>query len=154
MKSELQVLNQLKDVIAKQLNNYLHEDEENSGVLDKISDRNIVVDFPDPDNMPCSTMFWIEPEVSDISDLTSLADLEQMTLSVYIMCKRAKSEVLIQKVFGYFTALFALIRNNMTLDEFVDFAKITTMEFYPAVDASKTIAAIEATMQIQWEKPF
>lgn len=154
MKTELQVLNKLKDVIATQLNNWLKEDEENSGKLNPITKDNVIIDFPDPDHMPKSTVFYIEPETSDIEDLTSMADLEQMTVTVYIMCKRDKNEVLIQKVFGYFTALFALIRNNMTLDEFVDFTKITTMEFYPYVDATKGISCVEATLVIQFEKPY
>ena len=154
MKTELQVLNQYKDVIAKQLNNYLHEDEENSGILDPIDENNVVIDYPDPDNMRKSTMFFIQPETSEISDLTSIADLEEMTITTYIICKRDKSETLIKKVFGYFTSLFALVRDNTTLDGFVDFTKITTMEFYPAVDASKTVAAIEVTSLIQFEKPY
>ena len=154
MKTELQVLERLKDVISTQLNKYLKEDKENFELLELIDSDNVEIDFPDTDNFRKKTMFWVEPQTEDIEDLTTGSDLAQMQLSIYILCKRDKSENLVKKVFGYFTALFALIKDNQTLDEFVDFTKITTMEFYPAVTADRTIAGIEASVQIQYEKPF
>ena len=154
MKTEWQILEQLKEVIGTQLNDYLNADEENYELLEKINKDNIEIDFPDVDNFKKSTMIWIEPLTEDIEDLTTSSDSAQMQISIYILCKKNKSEILIRKVFGYFTALFALLKDNQTLDEFVDFIKISTMEFYPAVTADRSISGIEVTAQILYEKPY
>lgn len=154
MKSELQVLNQLKNVIAEQLNDYLSADEENSGLLEEISEANVIIDYPDIDNMPKNTTFYIQPDSEEVEDLSMITDFTRMRLLIYIICKGAKSETLIKKVFGYYTALFMLIRNNQTLDGMVEFSKINSMDYYPSVTASSTMTAIEAGVEINWAKTF
>ena len=154
MKTELQVLNQLKTVIAEQLNEYLSADEENSGLLEDISEANVVIDFPDIDNMPKNTMFYIQPDYEEVEDLSMITDFSNMRLLIYIICKGAKSATLIKKVFGYYTALFMLVRNNQTLDGMVDFTKIGSMDYYPSVTASSVMSAIEVGAEVQWAKTF
>lgn len=78
------------------------------------------------------------------------SDIANMDIKVYIFCKGAKNENLIKKVFGYYNALYALIRTNENLDNFVEFTKITNMDFYPAVSANGSITGIETTLNIQW----
>lgn len=154
MKTELQVLNQLKSVIAEQLNEYLSADEENSGLLEEISEANVIIDFPDIDNMPKNTMFYIQPDYEEVEDLSMITDFSNMRILIYIICKGAKSATLIKKVFGYYTALFMLVRNNQTLDGMVDFTKINSMDYYPSVTASSTMSAIEVGAEVQWSKTF
>ena len=154
MKTELQVLNQLKQVIATELNNYLSEDEDNHDLLEEINADNVVIGFPDLDNMKKNTMFYITPDFEEITDLSMGTDFASMNSNLFIMCKGAKNEILIKKVFGYYTALYALIRDNQTLDNFVDFSRINDMDFYPAVTASTTMTAIEVSISIQWAKCF
>lgn len=154
MKTELQVLNQLKQVIATELNNYLSEDEDNHDLLEEINADNVVIGFPDLDNMKKNTMFYITPDFEEITDLSMGTDFASMNSNLFIMCKGAKNETLIKKVFGYYTALYALIRDNQTLDNFVDFSRINDMDFYPAVTASTTMTAIEVSISIQWAKCF
>ena len=154
MKTELQVLNQLKQVIATELNDYLSEDEDNHDLLEEINADNVVIGFPDLDNMKKNTMFYITPDYEEITDLSMGTDFASMNSNLFIMCKGAKNETLIKKVFGYYTALYALIRDNQTLDNFVDFSRINDMDFYPAVTASTTMTAIEVSISIQWAKCF
>ena len=154
MKTELQVLNQLKQVIATELNNYLSEDEDNHDLLEEINADNVVIGFPDLDNMKKNTMFYITPDFEEITDLSMGTDFASMNSNLFIMCKGAKNEILIKKVFGYYTALYALIRDTQTLDNFVDFSRINDMDFYPAVTASTTMTAIEVSISIQWAKCF
>ena len=154
MKTELQVLNQLKKVIAEQLNDYLAEDEDNKDLLEEIDENNVVIGFPELDSMKKNTMFYITPDYEEITDLSMGTDFASMNSDIYIMCKGAKNDVLIKKVFGYYTALYALVRDNQTLDDFVDFTRINNMDFYPAVTASTTMTAIEASTSIQWSKCF
>lgn len=154
MRTELQVLNQLKKVIAEQLNDYLAEDEDNKDLLEEIDENNVVIGFPELDSMKKNTMFYITPDYEEITDLSMGTDFASMNSDIYIMCKGAKNDVLIKKVFGYYTALYALVRDNQTLDDFVDFTRINNMDFYPAVTASTTMTAIEASTSIQWSKCF
>ena len=154
MKTELQVLTQLKKVIAEQLNDYLAEDEDNKDLLEEIDENNVVIGFPELDSMKKNTMFYITPDYEEITDLSMGTDFASLNSDIYIMCKGAKNDVLIKKVFGYYTALYALVRDNQTLDDFVDFTRINNMDFYPAVTASTTMTAIEASTSIQWSKCF
>lgn len=154
MISELQILNQLKKVIGEQLNEYLTADEENSGLLEEISEANVIIDFPDIDNMPKNTTIYIQPDYEEVEDLSVITDFTRMRLLIYIICKGAKSATLIKKVFGYYTALFMLIRNNQTLDGMVEFSKINSMDYYPSVTASSTMSAIEVGAEINWAKTF
>lgn len=154
MKTELSVLNRLKDVIADQLNDWLKEDEEYSELLEEIDDKNVLVDFPDVDNMPKNSMFYIEPNSEDIEDMTTCSDAARLNATIFILCKRDKNEVLVKKVFGYFTALYCLLRNNQDLDEYIDFSKITAVDYYPAVTATGNIAGAEVNLQMIWSKDF
>ena len=154
MKTELMILNRLKEVIATQLNDYLEEDADYSGILEEIDEKNVVIDYPDIDNMPKNTMFYIQPDFEEMADLSMATDFADMKVIIYIICKGAKSETLIKRVFGYYSALFALIRNNQTLDYMVDFSKINNMDYYPSVTASSIMSAIEVGANIQWSKLF
>lgn len=153
MKTELQVLDQLKKVIAEQLNDYYSEVDDRE-LLEEISEANVEIGFPELDSMKKNTMFYINPDFEEITDLSMATDFASMNSNLYIMCKGAKNEVLIKKVFGFYTALYALIRDNQTLDDFVDFSRINSMDFYPAVTASQTMTAIEVSISIQWSKCF
>ena len=59
MKNELSILNALAGVIQHQLSGYLAEN------LESISKRNVTIDFPDTDQMPMKTMFYIQPNWAD-----------------------------------------------------------------------------------------
>ena len=153
MKTELQCLEQLKSVIAAQIENYYAEADDRE-LLEEITEDNVVIGFPELDSMKKNTMFYITPDYEEIQDLSMGTDYASMNATVYIMCKGSKNETLIKKVFGFYTALYALIRDNQTLDNYVDFSKITSMDFYPAVTASTTMAAIETNVNLDWAKCF
>ena len=153
MKTELQILEQLKKVIIEQLKDYYAEADD-AELLEELTKDNVVIGFPELDSMKKNTMFYIQPDYEEIQDLSMGTDYASMNATVYIMCKGAKNETLVKKVFGFYTAFYALIRNNQTLDDFVDFSKITSMDYYPAVTASTNITAIEANVNIDWAKCF
>ena len=147
MKTEMDVLNRLRDTIANYINDYVPEDL-------FIEDMQVVVDYPDTDNMPKGTMVYIEPENAEYSTLTMDSDLTVLNATLYILCKKEASNVLLQRVFKYASAISSLIRQHQSLDEYIDFTTINTLEFYPSVDASKTIKAIELSISLQWEKDW
>jgi hypothetical protein len=47
-----------------------------------------------------------------------------------------------------------MLKNNQTLDGFIDFAKITDMDYYPAVSEIANITAIEVKLELLWSKEF
>jgi len=152
MKTEMQVLERLKETMVSQLNPLM---ETTDGVLpEDINAQNVEIDFPDTDNMRKSSMFYIQPDGENIEDLSMGSDIATMDSTVFILCKGAASSTLIKKVFGYYSALYTLLRGNQTLDGFVESVRLTSMDYYPAVTASKTMTAIEAHIQIQWAKEF
>lgn len=150
MKTEMQVLECLRDILARDLSQYL-DAENDPGPIDG---KNVLIDYPDVDKMPKSTMLYVQPDYENLEELSMGSDLATMHATLFILCKGAPSKILIQRVFALWSAFYVLARSNQTLDGFIDHLRITDMDYYPAVTASATITAIEARMQLQWSKQF
>ncbi len=150
MKTEIQVLQKLKEIIASQLDTHVDMSEAESPP--SIREEHICIDFPDVDRMRRNTMFFIQPDYEHLEQISMRSDLATMQVTVFILCKGASNAVLIQRVFSYYTACYLLIKRNPTFDGFIDFTQITDMDYYPAVTASKTMTAIEVSLALQWSK--
>jgi hypothetical protein len=152
MKTEMQVLERLKETMASQLNSHI---ETHDGFRpEDIDSGNVEIDFPDTDSMRKSTMLYIQPDDEDIEDMSMSSDLATMRATVFILCKGSSNADLIRKAFGYYSALYAMLRRNQTLGGFIEGARVESMDYYPAVTASRTMTAIEARLQMQWAKEF
>lgn len=152
MKTEIQVLKKLQEIIAFQLDT--HVDGQEAENLSSITEGNIIIDFPDVDRMRRNTMFYIQPDYEHLEQISMSSDLATMQVTLFILCKGASNATLIQRVFSYYTACYLLLKTNPTLDGFIDFTQITDMDYYPAVTASKTMTAIEVSLELQWSKDF
>lgn len=146
MKDELSILNAVKDVLQAQLNANLDEG------MDRIGERNVAVDFPDMDQMPMKTMLYIQPNWANYETLSTESDDSTFNLAIFIVCKKDSQENLTRKVYGYFNAMYRLLRTNWSLDGEVDFTTITDADFYPAVEGSRNIQAIEASVSVRYTK--
>lgn len=148
MRNELTILNSLKAVIQSQLNNHL-------GIgLEQIGDRNVTVDFPDTDQMPMKTMLYIQPNWANYETLSTESDSSLFNIAVFIVCRKDSQENLTRKVYGYFNALYSLLRSNWSLDGEVDFTEIADADFYPAVEGNRNIQAIEVSVSVRYTKDF
>lgn len=143
----LQITDAVQNVIATELNKHLKE-------LPPITSKNVEVDFPEPDSQTCSTMFFIVPNYAENEELTCNADFSEADFSIFISCKRDKSENLIRKIYGYLTALEQTIWDNQELGGLVDFSDIVSSEFYPATSMDKTMAGIEAILKVRYAKSY
>jgi hypothetical protein len=152
MITEMQVLEQLKTVIAADLIG-LQESEEGISI-DHFDDKNIEIDFPDVDGMRRPTMLYIQPDYENLEPLGMNSDLATMRATVFILCKGAANTVLVKRVFALYGALYLLIRGDPTMGGFIEGSRITDMDYYPAVTASATITAIEASIDLEWSKEF
>ena len=146
MKNELSILNAMKGVLQAQLNAHLDEG------MDRIGERNVAVDFPDMDQMPMKTMLYIQPNWANYETLSTESDDSMFNLAVFIVCKKDSQENLTRKVYGYFNAMYRLLRTNWSLDGEVDFTTITDADFYPAVEGNRNIQAIEASVSVRYTK--
>lgn len=144
------VIEGLRATIINGLNAHLPESE----VLAPIGEDNVLIDFPDTDRMPKSTMFYIQPNWADFENLTTESDSSIFSVAVFILCKRDKSENLTKKIYGYFNALYSLLRRNTSLDGVVDFTEVTNSEFYPAVEANRSIQGVEVSVSLRYTKDF
>jgi hypothetical protein len=152
MITEMQVLEKLKEIISTQVGASVPDEDE--GALGEVTEKNIEIDFPDVDRMRANTMFFIQPDYENLEQLSMSSDLATMQITIFILCKGASNQQLVKRVFGYYSALYILLRNNPTLNGFIDYTRITDMDYYPAVTAASTITAIEAGIQLQWSKDF
>lgn len=148
MRNELTILNSLKTVIQSQLNGYLASETE------PISERNVAIDFPDIDLMQMKNMLYIQPNWANYEGLSTESDASTFNVAVFIVCRKDKQENLTRKIYGYFNALYSLLRNNWSLDGEVDFTEITDADFYPAVEGNRNVQAIEASVSVRYTKDF
>lgn len=148
MRNELTILNALKTVIQTQLSSYLQEN------LGSIGEHNVAIDFPDIDLMPMKTMLYIQPNWANYENLSTESDLSTFGIALFIVCKKDTQENLTKKTYGYFNALYELLRTNISLDGEVDFAGITDADFYPAVEGNKNVQAIEVSIAVTYTKDF
>ena len=148
MKNELTILNALKTVIQTQLSGYLTDN------LASIGERNVAIDFPDTDQMPMKTMLYIQPNWANYENLSTESDLSTFGIALFIVCKKDTQENLTRKIYGYFNALYSLLRTNISLDGEVDFSSITDADFYPAVEGNKNVQAIEVSIAVSYTKDF
>ena len=148
MRNELTILNALKTVAQTQLNAYLQ------GNLDPIGERNVAIDFPDTDQMPMKTMLYIQPNWANYEALTTESDDSTFNMAVFVICRKDSQENLTRKVYGYFNALYQLLKTNFSLDGEVDFCTIDDADFYPAVEGNRNIQAIEVSVSVRYTKDF
>lgn len=148
MKNELSVLLALQDVIAKRLNDFLPQD------FASISDKNVLIDFPNVDQMPMKNMFYIQPDYAEFEALTTSSDVSSFRVSVFILSKKDTKANLTILNYGYYNALCELLRSNMTLDGTVDFTDINDVTFYPAVEANPNVRGAELSLEIRYTKDY
>ena len=146
-------MERLRDLIIQNLPDHFKEDDGNAD-LTPLDDKAVSVDFPDVDSMRKDTCIYIQPDWENFEQMSLSCDQATLNLTVTILTKGAKSDVLIKRVFGYFTALCSLIHSDRSLDGYVDHTEVTDMDYYPAVTASKTMTAIEATVRVMWDRTF
>ena len=152
MITEMQVLERLKTVIATDMIG-LQESEEGISI-EHFDDKNIEIDFPDVDSMRRPAMLYIQPDYENLEPLGMQSDLATMRATIFLLCKSAPNAILVKRVFALYGALYLLLRGDPTLGGFIEDARITDMDYYPAVTASTTVTAIEASIDLQWSKEF
>lgn len=149
----MMVMERLREIIISNLPDHFSADDGNAD-LAPLDDKAVAVDFPDVDNMRKDTCVYIQPDWENFEMMSLSADQATLNLTVTILTKGAANHVLIKRVFGYFTALCSMIHSDRSLDGFVDHTEVTDMDYYPAVTASRTMTAIEATVRIMWDRTF
>ena len=153
MKTEMMVLERLRETIIKSIADHYSADEGGADLV-PLDEKSVVIDFPDVDNMRKDCMVYIEPDYENFEALSLMADQATMNVTVTILVKGAPHTTLIKRVFGYFTALCSMLASDRELDGFVDYTEVTDMDYYPYVTAGKSQSAIEATLRIRWDRIF
>ena len=153
MKTEMMVLERLRDTIIQKIGEHFSADEGCADLV-PLDEKSVVIDFPDVDNMRKDCMVYIEPDYENFEALSLMADQATMNVTVTILVKGAPHTTLIKRVFGYFTALCSMIAEGRELSGFVDYTEVKDMDYYPYVTAGKSQSAIEATLRIRWDRIF
>lgn len=146
MMSELEILQGLKMVLERDINDYTESVE-----LDKLS---IEVNYPDIDNMRKTTMIFLQPNYADYDALTYTSDQTNFTLSLFIVAKRDKPAALQDKVFDVYNAVYKLLKKNNTLDSIVGYMVVQSMDYYPALTGTEDVKGIEVSIQAVFEKDW
>lgn len=148
MINELKVLEQMVTVIETHLNEYLDE------TIPAISEGQVLLEFPDTDKMPFPVMFYVQPDYAEYEGQTTCADVTDFRLSVFVLCKRDTLANLTIKTYGYYNALYSLLRHNTSLDGFIDMTRINDTNFYPAVEGNPNVQGAEISVSAVFTKDF
>lgn len=137
MTETLDVLNGLKAVIGRQFPKY-----------------SVEVDYPDLDRQKTNTAFFIQPDNGEFDSLTMASDECTMNITIYIVTKSDKSDVLRDRVWDCFEKTYRELRSNPTLDGLVADSMVTDFDYFPAVMDNVSSQAITITLAIRFEKDF
>ena len=99
MKTEMMVMERLRDLIIQNLPDHFKADDGNAD-LTPLDEKAVTVDFPDADNMRKDTCIYIQPDWENFEQMSLSCDQATLNLALTILTKGARSEVLIKRVFG------------------------------------------------------
>jgi len=147
MINELDVTKQLVKVIQEHLNECLPEGY-------AITAKQVILDFPDVDKMPYSTSIYVYPEYSENVESTTTSDEINFRLLIFVLCKRDTQSNLTEKSFAYYNSLYYLLRNNTTLDNYIQDTKVISVNFYPDIEGNPNVRGSKIEIITNFEKDF
>lgn len=147
MTNEIDILNGLKEVISRELNNYLDE-------IEHIDERAVEIDAPDADHMKYPTEIYIQPNYSSFENLTVRSDFAEGRYAVFILCKRDTQKNLTIKTLSYAKALYECLKKNPTLNEIADFTMIESSDFFMRVEGNENIKGVEISVVVQYAMEY
>lgn len=148
MTNEIDILNGLKEVISRELNNYLDDG------IEHIDERAVEIDAPDVDHMKYSTSIYIQPNYSSYDNLTVRSDFAEGRYAVFILCKRDTQTNLTIKTLSYAKALYECLKKNPTLNEVSDFTMIESSDFFMRVEGNENIKGVEISVVVQYAMEY
>ena len=148
MINELTVLTKLVEVITEDLGDYLDEQ------LADIVEGQVLLEFPNVDKMPYPVMFYVQPDYAEFEDGTTCSDKETFNCSIFILCKRDTEKNLTIKTYGYYNALYNLLRKETSLQSTVGFTGINDVTFYPAIEGNPSVQGAEVSISTVFEQDF
>lgn len=148
MTNEIDILNGLKEVISKELNNYLDDG------IEPINEKAVEIDAPDVDHMKYSTAVYIQPNYSSFENLTVRSDFAEGRYAVFILCKRDTQTNLTIKTLSYAKALYECLKKNPTLNEVADFTMIESSDFFMRVEGNENIKGVEISVVVQYAMEY
>lgn len=148
MTNEIDILNGLKEVISRELNNYLDDG------IEPINEKSVKIDSPDVDTMEFSTCVFISPNYSSFENLTVRSDFAEGRYSIFILCKRDTYKNLTIKTLSYAKALYECLKKNPTLNEIADFTMIESSDFFLRVEGNSNVRGVEISVVVQYAMEY
>ena len=151
MKNTIEVLEGVRKFLADHINDYI---DNNNPYLDLkvplMKDSDIVVDFPDIDNLKSSNMIFILPDYMEIEPQTTCTSLMNNNIKIFIFAKRDKHSNLVRRVSTYLNAVMQVFIRFTSLGGAVNLAELLNCDFYPSCTADNTIAAYELNVSLRY----
>ena len=110
-----------------------------------LADGQVVVEYPDVDSMPYSTMLYIVPEREDVEQSSMTMSRVTLAITMYVILKNQQMATMIQAAFDYLAAVQNAINKDRTLGESLAECEINAAEFYPAIVGLTNSVGIEIT---------
>ena len=147
MMNELSIALQLISVLQNHLNEYLTKDYQ-------INKDQVVMGGPDVDKAPFPVTIYVEPNYSQMEGQGTTSDKIDFRLTVWVICKRDTQTNLTGKLFIYYNSIYYLLRNNTSLDGYIDKTDVLNAEFDLAVEANPNVRGADIQLSITFEKDF
>ena len=86
MKTEMQIMERLRDVIVRSLPGHFTADGGNADLI-PLDEKCVSIDFPDTDNMRRDTCVFIQPDYENFEQMSLSCDQAVLNLTVTILTK-------------------------------------------------------------------
>lgn len=121
--------------------------------MEDYTEASVLIDFPEPSNMPKNRMIYIVPSSSEYEPLTSLEDIVTASYSLYLMAKGDRRENMYKQLYRDKESLVESLRSNQTLDDgATDAISVDGVEFFPSVAPTGNQPALEVSITCQYVK--
>lgn len=145
MVNELTVLNTLKSFIVANYATYKPESDDTA-----FTEKDIIIDSPDIDNMTGNYNIWLEPASVVLEDFTTYEDSAAFNINLCIVVKRGSSQALRERIFNIKDTIYKMIRRNQSLDDTVDTIAINSYDYYPQLYDEIGIIGMDLSLTVNY----
>jgi len=147
-----QILEELKTLLTTDYIPILVDLNTPELLLDMPREQDVVLYVLDIDKYKTNATFFMLPENQTINELTIGDNEVEDNATIYIVCRNDKEENLTKKVLRYTAGLKKLLKEQPTLNGLVGNTKITSAEYYHAVEGNVNIKGAEISLVFSYEE--
>lgn len=147
-----EVFNNVKVFFEANLVTYVNKISSEKTDLTLPTPNRFVVDAFDGDKYRDNTVVYIQPQDFEMSALSNHSEIIRNRITIIVSFRGKQSSDLVKTSIRYLEAFRDMVRDNPTLANTVDEARITDAHIYANVEGAQNMSAIELTLLVESEE--